>query len=107
MIINKTPHPVNLVDSVGKVLRTFPACPKEDLIRLKAETVPAGELDGVPTSRTEFGEPQGLPNFTEDVYYIVSQLVKTALTDRSDLLVPAEELRDKDGQIIGSQSLGR
>ena len=106
-IINKTPHPIHLVDAAGNVLRTFPACPKEELIRLDAKTVACGELDGVPTSRTEFGDPTGLPDFAEGVYYVVSQLVKSAKTDRSDLLVPAEVARDANGQIIGCRSLGR
>jgi hypothetical protein len=106
-IINKTPHPVHLVDNEGKVFRTFPGCPKEDLIRLASETVPQVALDGVPTSRTVFGEPTGLPEAVDDVFYIVSQLVKSALPERIDLLVPAEVVRDSDGQIIGCRCLGR
>jgi hypothetical protein len=106
-IINKTPHPVTLVDNQDKVVKTFPACPKEELIRLSAKTVPAKELDGIPTSRTEFGSAIGLPDFEEGVYYIVSQLVKSAKADRNDLLVPAEVVRDSNGQIIGCKSLGR
>ena len=106
-IINKTPHPVNIVDAAGNVVKTFPMCPKEELVRLAVKTVLAEELDGVPTSRTEFGEPQGLPEFQEGVYYIVSQLVKSAQANRSDLLVPAEVARDGNGQIIGCKSLGR
>ena len=107
IIINKTPHPVNLVDADGAEVRTFPACPKEELIRLTANTVPTDELDGVATSRTEFGEATGLPSYEEDVYYIVSQLVKSAKAERVDLLVPAEVARDENGQIIGCRSLGR
>ena len=106
-IINKTPHPIHIVDADGAVVRTFPACPAEDLIRLRAETVPCEELDGVPTSRTEFGEATGLPDYEEGVYYVVSQLVKSAKASRSDLLVPAEVVRDENGQIIGCRSLGR
>ena len=41
------------------------------------------------------------------VFYIVSQLVKNALPDRTDLLVPAEVVRDGNGNIIGCKSLGR
>jgi hypothetical protein len=32
--------------------------------------------------------------------------VKSALPERIDLLVPAEMVRDKEGNIIGCQSLG-
>ena len=106
-IINKTPHPVTLVGEENTVIRTFPACPREELIRLKANTVPDEPIDGVATSRTVFGEATGLPEFQEGVCYIVSQMVKNALAGRSDLLVPAEVVRDENGQIIGCRSLGR
>jgi hypothetical protein len=106
-IINKTPHPIHIVDAEGNVIQTFPMCPVEELIRLKIATVPDVCLDGVPTSRTEFGEPIGLPEFQDGVFYVVSVLVKNARPTRSDLLVPAELLRDEGGQIIGCRSLGR
>ena len=107
IIINKTPHPIHILDADGAVVRTFPACPKDELIRLTAETVFLETLDSIPTSRTEFGEATDLPDSAEDVYYVVSQLVKSAKADRSDLLVPAEVARDENGQIIGCRSLGR
>ena len=101
-IINATPHEVRLVDANGNLLASFPP---QILIRLKAETVRDGEINGIPISRTVFGEPEGLPPQQPGVYYIVSQLVKNAI-NRSDLLVPAEVLRDEKGNIIGCQSLG-
>jgi len=106
-IINKTPHPVTIVGEENVIVHTFPACPREELIRLKSETVPAEAINGVATSRTVFGEATGLPEFREGIYYVVSQMVKSAKADRSDLLVPAEVVRDENGQIIGCRSLGR
>lgn len=103
-IINMTPHPVTIVTADGQVVNTFPK--GENTIRLAVKTVAAGELDGVKLTKTEFGEAQGLPEFVEGTYYIVSQLVKTALSDRTDLLVPAEVVRDTNGNILGCQSLG-
>jgi hypothetical protein len=44
--------------------------------------------------------------FEIKTYYIVSQLVKSALPNRCDLLVPAEVQRDEKGNIIGCRSLG-
>ena len=64
-------------------------------------------IDGIRTSYTVFGEPEGLPDFKDGVFYVVSQLVKSALPNRKDLLVPAEVVRDEKGQIIGCKSLGR
>jgi len=104
-IINMTPHPVVVVtgDDGLKVARFESA----GQIRLAACTEPAGDIEGIPTSRTRFGEPVGLPAFEAGTWYIVSQLVKSALPARTDLLVPAEVVRDANGNIIGCRSLGR
>ena len=103
-IINCTPHAVTVVDAEGKILRIIES--NGSPIRLASSTVPAGEFDGVPLTRTEFGEPVNLPAPQEGTVYIVSQLVKNAIPGRSDLVVPAEVLRDDKGQIIGCRSLG-
>ncbi len=102
-IKNFTPHPISICNNAGEVVRVFQP---EGLVRLRAVTVPAGEIDGILVTRTEFGQPEGLPDFKEGTFYIVSQLVKSALPSRSDLLVPAEVVRDEKGSIIGCRSLG-
>lgn len=121
-IRNFTPHPINICNDAGEIIRVFQP---EGLVRLKAETASAGTIDGVRVSHTVFGKPEGLPEpsyFSSEeleeiydcytggqvpsVYYIVSQLVKSALTDRTDLLVPAEVVRDSVGNIVGCKSLG-
>jgi hypothetical protein len=80
----------------------------ESPIRLSMKVVRDVPLmDGTPTSKTEFGKPEGLPELQEGVFYIVSQLVKSALPNRADLLVPAEVVRDQSGNIVGCKSLGR
>lgn len=101
-IKNYTPHPVHIIGSNGTT-----TIPNSGLIRLKATTVADESIDGIPTSRTVFGEPEGLPAYQEGTFYIVSQLVKSALPERADLLVPAEVVRDEAGNIIGCRSLGR
>ncbi len=121
-IVNLTPHPIHIVDGENNVVRTFQP---EGLVRLKALTVPCGDVDGIPLTFTKFGEPEGLPELkcfspeeleeefdnlvggnVPSVHYIVSQLVKSALPDREDLLVPAEVVRDATGNIVGCKSLG-
>ena len=105
-IYNKTPHAVHIVDEKGQVVRTYEK--GDSQIRLAVKTVQDAPLaDGTPTSRTNFGEPEGLPDFQEGTFFIVSQLVKSALPERTDLLVPAEVVRDEKGNIIGCKSLGR
>ena len=104
-VINMTPHPINVVDDNNNVVVTYPA--SGSLIRLKSSTVRCGSLpDGTPKSKTVFGEPEGLPARQEGTWLLVSQLVKTACSDRDDLLVPAEVVRDENGTIIGCRSLG-
>ena len=101
-IRNYTPHPINILGEHGII-----TIPSTGLIRLKATTVADEHIMCCPTSRTVFGEPEGLPPYEEGTYYIVSQLVKSALPERADLLVPAEVVRDEGGNIIGCRSLGR
>ena len=141
IIKNMTPHPIAIVDGEGKVVRVIES---SGLIRLTVTTVSQGEVDGIPLSKTVFGDPIGLSSenwiaqaqgnnefgqgktqqdAVEDcilrcgkdksdiavsceTFYIVSQLVKSALPNRSDLLVPAEMVRDEKGAILGCKSLG-
>ena len=102
-IKNMTPHPINVVNGEGKNIRIIP---NEGIIRLKTETSPAGKVDGIPLTKTVFGVSEGLPEFQEGVFLIVSQLVKNALPERKDLIVPAEVVRDEKGNIIGCKSFG-
>jgi hypothetical protein len=104
-VFNKTPHPIIILDNEHRTIKTYPK--SDDPIRLSAETVRADSLpDGTPTSKTVFGEPYGLPPFERGKFYIVSQLIKSAIPERTDLLVPAEVVRDDKGNIMGCKSLG-
>lgn len=104
IVKNLTPHPIHVVDTEGNVVKTFES---EGLVRLKTSTVDAGlVVDGIPVTQTQFGEPEGLPQVEEGTFLIVSQLVKSALSHRKDLLVPAEVVRDSKGVIVGCRSFG-
>ncbi len=104
MIVNMTPHPVMVIDQTGDVVRRFETAGQ---IRLASHAVAGEPIDGIPTSTTIFGEAVGLPEATPGIFFIVSQMVKSAYPERTDLLVPAEVVRDRDGNIIGCRSLGR
>jgi hypothetical protein len=104
-IINMTPHPVNILDDANNQIMVIPA--SGSLIRLKVSTVDTGwTVDDIRVTKTVFGNPEGLPEYEFGTFYIVSQLVKSALPSREDLLVPAEVQRDTNGNIIGCRSLG-
>ena len=105
-VINKTPHPVHIIDENGQVIRTYEV--GDSIISPTITIIQDIPLsDGTPTSKTIFGNPEELPEFIEGVFYIVPQLVKYSEPNRTDLLVPAEIVRDKTGNIIGCKSLGR
>jgi hypothetical protein len=59
---------------------------------------PAGEIDGIPIESVIYGEIEGLPEYQEEVYYIVSGLVAAAAAKigRVDCLAPGALVRDKN-----------
>lgn len=103
MIINMTPHVVNICDNNQNIIKTYPSVGS---IRLSTTVEVVGSIDGVPLTKTIFGTPVGLPDFQDGIFYIVSQLVKNALPQRTDLLVPTDIVRDDNGVIIGCRAFG-
>ena len=102
-IINKTPHSVYLLKEDHSILRMFPK--SNGMIRVNEVVTDVGTIEGVPISSTEWSETTDVPDFIEGTYYIVSQLVKNALSERKDLLVPKGVIRDVKGNIIGCTRL--
>lgn len=103
-IFNMTPHPINVLDDDNKIIHSFPK--EEGTIRLSVSTIEEGTIENIKLTKTVFGKPVGLPEFEKGKYYIVSQLVKNACSNRTDLLVPSEIVRDSNGNILGCKSLG-
>lgn len=99
---NFTPHPVNIIR--GETSTTFIS---EGVARVETVTTPCASIAGIKTIKTKFLAPAGLPDQKEGVFLIVSQIVKSACKNRSDLLVPAEIVRDGNGVILGCRSLSR
>ncbi len=102
-IINKTPHQVYLLKKDHSVLRVFPK--SNGMIRVKETITDLEPIDGIPISSTSWSETIDVPEYVEGIYYIVSQLVKNAMPDRKDFLVPKGAVRDDKGTVIGCTSL--
>ncbi len=104
-IHNKTTQDVVILDTNDQEVERFKA--EGVAVCLNAEVESVGILGQVPLTKTRFRETQGLPQYKESVYYIVTQQVKSNLPDRKDLLIPAEVVvRNRTKQVIGCRSLG-
>ena len=108
IIINLTPHKINIMDEEGNVIKVFKS---EGEARAAQKDVEIGTLEGIPIIETTFGEPVDLPEYSQGTYYIVSALTAKAasLSGRStrDLLLTGKTVRNSDGQIIGCQALAK
>jgi hypothetical protein len=58
-------------------------------------------VDGIDLSRATFGAVDNVPEIVHGTYYIVSMLVRSALSYRYDLVSPGELVRDEKGNVIG------
>ena len=96
MIRNFTPHEVTINGLVF---------PSEGNARVEQQDILLGEHEGVEIRRAEYGKVEGLPMMEQDIYLIVSILVKLALPGRPDLLSPGGLIRDGAGRIIGASYL--
>ena len=103
-IVNMTPHDVTVYGNDNRAIFIYKASGK--LIRLSQKNEKVGDINGIPTIMVIFGEPEGLPEYDPDTIYIVSAFVKSALPDRTDLVVPSDPVRDPDGRIIGCRAFG-
>jgi hypothetical protein len=96
--INLTPHDITVIRASGDST-TFTK--SGTIARVTQNTEVVQVVDGINISTATFGPVVGLPDWTGGTLYIVSALVKSAATGRSDLVSPGELVRDDSGNVIG------
>ena len=125
VLINMTPHDINILDdsnvSYDKAFRGYKVTgdpiiretynPSGTVLRCSQEETEAGDLNGIKLYRVKFGRVEhttkdgSVVTFNvpvkDGVYYIVSSIIKNALSDRPDLLVPTHVVRNDKGQPVG------
>lgn len=84
MIINLTPHIINVRLADGSELAFEPTAPAA---RVATTSEVVGEVDGIPIRRTSYGQVENLPEEKEGTVYIVSLVVLQA-SGRRDLVAP-------------------
>ena len=102
VLVNMTPHPLNIVQRNGEVLTVEPS----GVVPRCASTEKLDQSIGlIDVTRQTLGEVEGLPEEIPGAFYIVSRLVASAATGRDDLLVPGPLVRDDQGRVIGCKGL--
>lgn len=106
-IVNLTPHTVTLVTDEdqfdlppsGQVARCSPTTKVVDVLQV-------GGMN-VPIRVTWMGEVSGLPEPEDGVLYLVSRVVAETLSQRGDLIITDDTVRDDNGRIVGCRAFGR
>lgn len=96
--VNLTPHPLNVVDRNGA---THKITPSGIVARVNTSKTTVGSTDGFGVVAEVTGNVVDMPEPQWLTLYIVSRVVAGQLTDRTDVLVPGDFIRDNDGNIIG------
>lgn len=103
-IKNLTPHTINFVSSEGHPIMDIEPAGAIARVSVKTETV--GKIDGIPVTKSVYGEVVDLPKPEDGTIYIVSSLVAGRVPEREDVFIPSESVRDENGRIIGCKSIG-
>jgi len=109
MLINMTPHAVNIIAEDGAV--TVP--PSGVVPRVTWDRRGCGTMavEGIEVPVTAYsGDPHvdpPLPDEQEGVLLLVARVVAEAVPGRGDLVVPDGLVRDEAGRVVGCRALGR
>lgn len=104
MIVNLTPHTINIFDGDGRHVIDVP--PSGTVARVSTQRVVIGAHEGVFLYRTVYGTVQGLPKAVPGTIFVVSGLVRAAAA-RDDVWQPGELLRDDAGRPVGCIGLSQ
>lgn len=103
-VINKTPHPVTLVNGDKQVTIQPDSVPA----RCESESVSVDYGLGIPCFKVKYGKVTGLPEEKDGTVYIVSSILAQAVkNDRNDCFIVTETVRDDQGRIIGTKGLAK
>ena len=83
-VVNLTPHKIVVETAAGRV----EFAPSGQVARITSRPEVAGEIDGIPVTRTIFGPVEGLPEPQAGVTFVVSSLVAGRVPNRPDVVAP-------------------
>lgn len=101
-LINCTPHDIAVFDDLGNVIDIFPSA-GDDATRVQDAREVETYIRDVPIFKcgdaSHIANP--LPEPKKNVFYIVSRVCTDFMSDRDDLLIPDQMVRDSSGSVIG------
>ena len=97
--VNLTPHDITVIMGDQADRKTF--AKSGTIARVSQETTVVRTVDGINISTATFGPVVGLPEPSPDTLLIVSGMVKSAATGRTDLVSPGDLVRDAAGVVLG------
>jgi len=108
VIINLTPHDINLLDADNNEICVFEKSENPVRVTVEREKVSNLYIDGhyVPVYKSIFGQTENLPEPNDDEVFIVSRIVAEANSNRKDLYVVEDTVRDAAGRIVGCHGFG-
>lgn len=101
VLVNLTPHEITIVLD-GREVKIKP---EGTVPRVEASAIAVDHFGEIPVYKTTYWGLEGLPPMTKNVKYIVSALVQKAANFREDLVIPAQQIRDEQGRVIGCKGV--
>lgn len=103
MIVNLTEHIIRIVDHENKIVFE----PSGQIARVWRTFEEVPNQDGIPIFREVYGEFTELPEQKENTFYITSQMVARAASQRGrrDVVFPSGLIRSQIGVVVACRRL--
>jgi hypothetical protein len=102
--VNLTPDVIRLETELGVLRIESSGISRTSIIVEDLDPIYDPLMGYIMRKRIKYGPVEGLPGPENGTIYIVSRLVKQAVPDRTDCLVP-DLIRDEDGNVICCRAL--
>lgn len=100
--VNLTPHNLSIINKNKEVVTIETS---GTIARVTSKDEVISVINGIEIHKQTFGEVENLLEPIENTIFIVSRMVKDRLTNRNDVLVPSNLVRDVNGDVIGANGL--
>ena len=107
IIVNLTPHELNVVKKDGSIMTIAPS---GQIARVGQSEEVIGVINGAEVTQQIFDGEVTIPQPEDKTYFVVSRLAASALAERgrkADILVPGPAVRDDQGKIVGCRGFSQ